>query len=156
MSITPEKKVDSPTTNGVKKGGAGSFTPSALDSIREALLERRENLLRQQANQLNALNSPEKHHIADLEEMTTDAADADSLCTLVDLSSSTIDQIDAALEKLSNGAYGACEVCEKSISGARLEFLPFAALCVDCQRAQEAGGASPRVADGDADADRDA
>lgn len=139
MSITPEKKADSATTNGTGNGTL-SFSPAALERVREALLERRGNLLRQQENQLNALNSPEKHHIADLEEMTSDSADADSICMLVDLSSSNIDQIDAALDKLANGSYGVCEDCNQSISAARLEFLPFAALCVDCQRVQEAAG----------------
>ena len=138
MSTRPEKKVDS--TSPTKRDGnhtSPGFTPAQLSSIRTALLERRGSLLRQQENQLNALTSPEKHHLADLEEMTTDAADADSLCTLVDLSSSNIDQIDAALEKLDNGSYGVCEVCEEKISPERLEFLPFAALCVNCQREQE-------------------
>lgn len=132
-----EKKVnsDSSTSQSIPKGP--DFAPEQLASIREALLQRRSSLLRQQENQLNALNSPEKHHIADLEEMGTDGADTDSLCALVDLSSSNIDQIDSALKKLDAGNYGICETCNEPIAVARLEFLPFAALCVDCQRKQE-------------------
>ena len=146
MSITPKKKADSPsaktqshspnvTANGAT---ARAFSPEDAQRIRSALLERRESLIQKQALQLDALSSPERHHIADLEEMTSDAADADDLPTLLNLNSSNLDQIDNALEKLEHGTYGTCERCEDPIPKARLEFLPFAALCVDCQRQQEA------------------
>lgn len=137
--MTREKKVtDSPESDSlqaVKKGHV--FTPKELVTIRAALLERRSSLVQQQQNQLNALNSPEKHHIADLEEMGTDGADTDQLCALVDLNSSNIDQIDSALKKLDAGNYGICETCQEPIASARLEFLPFAALCVGCQQKKE-------------------
>lgn len=137
MSRTPEKKVKPDTrTDEASRKGPG-FGPKQLASIRAALLERRSSLLEQQKNQLSALTSPEKHHIADLEEMGTDGTDTDSLCALVDLSSSNIDQIDSALAKLEAGNYGICEECEQPIAAARLEFLPFAALCVGCQQKKE-------------------
>ncbi len=137
MSKTPEKKVNSDSSGRKSSKLTRQFSPGELASIREALLTRRSSLLQQQENQLSALTSPEKHHIADLEEMGGDGSDTDSLCVLVDLNSSNIDQIDSALEKLTAGNYGACEVCKEPIPPARLEFLPFAALCVDCQRQQE-------------------
>ena len=135
MSKTPENKVNSNSSRSEKN--TIQFSPEELASIRDALLVQRSSLLRQQENQLNALTSPEKHHIADLEEMGSDGEDTDSLCTLVDLSSSNIDQIDGALEKLDGGSYGICEVCNKAIAPERLEFLPFAACCVACQRDRE-------------------
>ncbi len=113
------------------------FAPEQLSTIKASLLERRSSILQQQANQLNALHSPEKHHIADLEEMGTDGADTDQLCALVDLSSSNLDQIELALKKLDAGEYGICEACDQPIPIARLEFLPFAALCVQCQKKKE-------------------
>ena len=137
MSKTPERKVNSDSSGRKASKLARQFSPEELASIREALLTRRSSLLQQQENQLNALNSPEKHHIADLEEMGGDGSDTDSLCALVDLNSSNIDQIDSALENLRAGNYGICAVCKESIAPARLEFLPFASLCVDCQRQQE-------------------
>src|SRR3954451_287830 len=42
--------------------------------------------------------------------------------------------IDAALERLDSGAYGACMSCGLPIAPGRLEALPWAALCIDCQR----------------------
>lgn len=133
--MTPEKKVNSDSPDAQPKGPV--FGRKQLATIRASLLDRRSNLLRQQENQLNALNSPERHHIADLEEMGADGADTDQLCALVDLSSSNIDQIDSAIKKLDAGDYGICETCREPIPVARLEFLPFAALCVGCQQKKE-------------------
>ncbi len=42
-------------------------------------------------------------------------------------------QINEALVKLENGTYGRCERCGGSISAARLEALPYATLCIECQ-----------------------
>jgi DnaK suppressor protein len=43
-------------------------------------------------------------------------------------------QVEAALARLDAGTYGACPNCGRPIAPARLEALPWAALCIDCQR----------------------
>jgi len=45
----------------------------------------------------------------------------------------TIDEIDAALDRIAEGTYGACVLCGVDIPAERLEFRPFAAGCVGCQ-----------------------
>jgi RNA polymerase-binding transcription factor DksA len=45
----------------------------------------------------------------------------------------TIDEIDAALHRITEGTYGACVHCGIAIPTERLEFRPFAAGCVACQ-----------------------
>jgi RNA polymerase-binding protein DksA len=42
--------------------------------------------------------------------------------------------IRSALERLEAGTYGACTECGKPIDPERLEALPWAAHCIDCQR----------------------
>jgi|SRR4051812_8474913 len=46
----------------------------------------------------------------------------------------TIEEIDAALARLETGSYGRCVSCGTDIPVERLEFRPFAAGCVGCQR----------------------
>jgi DnaK suppressor protein len=48
-----------------------------------------------------------------------------------------LDQVNAALARLDAGTYGICENCGKEISPRRLEALPYARLCVDCQAKAE-------------------
>ena len=43
----------------------------------------------------------------------------------------------AALRKLDEGGFGECERCAEEISQKRLEALPFARYCIECQRAVE-------------------
>jgi DnaK suppressor protein len=45
--------------------------------------------------------------------------------------------IDEALTRLSEGTYGICAECGVEISEKRLEAVPFAKLCVECQSRQE-------------------
>jgi RNA polymerase-binding transcription factor DksA len=42
-------------------------------------------------------------------------------------------EAEAALERLADGTYGRCEDCWKPIAAARLELLPRARCCVQCQ-----------------------
>jgi DnaK suppressor protein len=51
-----------------------------------------------------------------------------------------IDEIDAALDKITAGTYGFCESCGSPVPKARLEALPHARLCVSCK----SGGLSAR------------
>ena len=43
-------------------------------------------------------------------------------------------QVEAALRRLDDGTYGACTTCGRPISAERLEAIPWAAHCIDCQR----------------------
>jgi DnaK suppressor protein len=47
--------------------------------------------------------------------------------------------VDAALARLDAGTYGACVRCGKQIPEGRLEALPWAAHCIDCQTAIDRG-----------------
>ncbi len=45
--------------------------------------------------------------------------------------------INLALEKIEQGAYGKCENCSRPISAKRLKALPFARLCIECRQQEE-------------------
>ncbi|HEY4687932.1 MAG TPA: TraR/DksA C4-type zinc finger protein [Anaerolineae bacterium] len=46
-------------------------------------------------------------------------------------------QVNAALKRFENGTYGLCVECNKQIDTARLKAIPYADLCMDCQRKRE-------------------
>ena len=52
--------------------------------------------------------------------------------------------IEKALELMRQGQYGACEICEEQIPLARLQALPYATLCIQCQREAEKSGNAQR------------
>lgn len=56
--------------------------------------------------------------------------------------------IEAALERIDNGSYGICEECGEEIDKKRLEVLPFARHCRDCQsEIEERSGRKENSAD---------
>ena len=48
-------------------------------------------------------------------------------------------QVEAALARLDDGTFGQCLRCGRQIVPARLEALPWAAHCIDCQTAIDRG-----------------
>ena len=49
-------------------------------------------------------------------------------------------QVEAALRRLDEGTFGACVRCGKPVGAERLEAIPWAAHCIDCQRIVGKGG----------------
>ncbi len=52
---------------------------------------------------------------------------------LRDRSIQQLELVDAALARLDSGTFGTCVRCGKPIAPARLEALPWAAHCIECQ-----------------------
>jgi DnaK suppressor protein len=48
--------------------------------------------------------------------------------------------VEAALARFEAGTYGTCTNCGRPIAGERLEAIPWAALCIECQRRVGRGG----------------
>lgn len=44
-----------------------------------------------------------------------------------------LDKIDDALKAIDEGSYGKCQTCGKEIAEERLDFLPYALNCINCQ-----------------------
>ncbi|MHC4548579.1 MAG: TraR/DksA family transcriptional regulator [Planctomycetota bacterium] len=45
--------------------------------------------------------------------------------------------VEDALKRIEDASYGQCEECGRKIAEARLEAIPYAARCIDCERARE-------------------
>jgi DnaK suppressor protein len=47
-----------------------------------------------------------------------------------------IADLEHALQKVENGTYGLCDICQKPIAAARLKAIPQASLCLACKASQ--------------------
>jgi len=56
---------------------------------------------------------------------------------LQDVDDKRLDQVEQALNRLESGTYGQCSNCGRPISLERLQVMPTAQLCIDCQEKQE-------------------
>jgi len=66
----------------------------------------------------------------DLAQAMSDRETTDILVHLLD---ENREQVERALERMHEGAYGVCEGCGNRIPAARLKFQPAATRCVECQ-----------------------
>jgi len=75
-------------------------------------------------------------HLADL---GTEAFELSQNLGLAEQASRTISEIDRALERIGQKTYGVCENCGRPISIARLEAIPYAPRCAECQTKVDRG-----------------
>lgn len=73
-------------------------------------------------------------HMAD---MSSDTAERELSMNIVSSEQAVLYQIDEALKRIDDGGYGACESCGKAITMSRLRAVPYASLCITCQRVKE-------------------
>jgi DnaK suppressor protein len=66
-------------------------------------------------------------------ELATEYANMDRNIALRGVEERTLEQVEAALARLEDGTYGICSDCGKSINPERMEALPHATLCIECQ-----------------------
>lgn len=66
-------------------------------------------------------------------DMGTEMFDKERYYALLDNEKSMLHQIDSALERIEQGVYGKCELCGKNIESDRLEFMPAALTCIECE-----------------------
>ena len=68
----------------------------------------------------------------DFAEQATQSENDDVLAALDDEAQHMVMQIDAALSRIDQGAYGICKDCSEPIPDNRLQAAPFVTMCISC------------------------
>ncbi len=79
----------------------------------------------------------EDEGVKDLADIASNDIDARILEAVSVKDQNRLLRIEAALARLENGRFGICANCGAKLSQARLEAIPYALLCVDCQSHSE-------------------
>ena len=103
-------------------------TDSTLATLRASLEEER-NQLRHQLEELDRDSGGLDENFADSGQV---GAQQGEQATLARSLHEQLDDVDLALRKMDQGAYGRCDNCGKEIQEARLEAIPAARHCIDC------------------------
>lgn len=103
-----------------------------LGRAREALIGERDRLLGELGE---AIEAPGQMTYGSQAAAASQVFDQQRALALRDRARAQLEQIEAALARIDDGTYGRCERCGADIAPDRLEALPWAALCIDCQRA---------------------
>ena len=115
----------------------------AIQNMKEILLKRRDALRKALAGDLSMLKELNEQTGGDEVDAALDAAQNELSSQLAEVESRELSQIEVALERMRSGNYGVCEGCNTNIPLARLQALPYATCCVECQREMEKTGEVP-------------
>lgn len=75
--------------------------------------------------------------VLDVGDLSTLDHDRDIDYGILNMLTQTLRDIDEALEQLDEGSYGICGECGEEIGEKRLQAIPFALNCLECQREKE-------------------
>jgi DnaK suppressor protein len=114
----------------------------ALQELRSILVRRRDALRSALAGDLSLLKELRSESPGDVIDAALDTAQDEISSQLAEVESRELAHIENALERMRTGHYGLCEVCTRKIPLARLDALPYATMCIDCQRDLERTGGS--------------
>ena len=116
--------------------------------MRQILIKRRDALRTALAGDLSLLKELRAQAAGDVVDAALDSAQDEISSQLAEVESRELASIENALMRMKEGQFGVCEGCNSPIPMARLHALPYATLCIECQREAERYGSS-----GSSDAD---
>lgn len=73
----------------------------------------------------------------DTADCASEITEQDLAVRLLGSATGTLEQIEAALQRMEDGSYGRCANCDVKIPAARLKAIPYASCCVACAARQE-------------------
>lgn len=110
-----------------------------LTKIRDLLEEQRTELLSMYHRDMEAGQGTPEEGGEDLVDRANLAYNREMVLALSNGERQRLQAIDDALSRLAVGSYGLCSACEEAIASARLEAVPWARFCVECQELEEKG-----------------
>jgi len=141
---TSARRPSSPTKAAVPKPTRSKTKVSEAEknaTMRKVLIQKREEIVKEAKVEISKYIKGETRQLVDtaLDNGDWSVVDLSEDISLQQLGRhrETLLKIDEALKKLAEGTYGICEECGEEISKQRLEVLPFAIYCRDCQEKRE-------------------
>jgi len=108
-----------------------------LASFKKRLLAKQRQLLDEVGRTAHYGKDQEDDSIKDLGDQAATAYTREFFFELGSGDRRMLRDVMSALQRIQDGSFGACERCGEPISEKRLEALPFARYCIDCQRLVE-------------------
>ena len=109
-----------------------------VEKMKEKLIEQKNTIL----GSLAAQNEDYKKIVeggesGDEVDVASDVVDGRLLESLGAQDSNRLQMINNALDRIKQGTYGRCLVCKEEIPNERLEAIPYAFMCINCQSRNE-------------------
>ncbi len=109
-----------------------------ISSMREVLHETKAGILKTLLHENEDFKAAvEDMGVKDLGDVASTDIDCRTLEVLGHQDKLRLNKVEAALVRLANDKYGICMKCNKKISKARLEAIPYAIFCIECKTKSE-------------------
>jgi DnaK suppressor protein len=113
---------------------AGEYTAQ-----RERLLQQKQEILSMYQQDLRAGQESADDGTDDIVDRANNAYNRELNFSLSDSERQLLFQVEDALRRIDEGAYGRCNNCGQPIALPRLQAIPWARFCIDCQELAEKG-----------------
>jgi DnaK suppressor protein len=110
-----------------------------LDAVRERLLVQRGEILAMYEHDVRAGQEASDEGTEDIVDRANNAYSRELMFALSDGERTTLLKIEEALVRIEAGSYGVCTNCGRAIGAGRLQAMPWARYCIDCQELAEKG-----------------
>ena len=130
------------TTIMVLKAAAMPAKPMKKDAgekVRKSLLFKRDELLHDLAKNREVSEETVDESAQDMADRATSAYTKEFAYSLSESDRKILILIEEALERLNAGIYGTCINCSQPVQEKRIEAVPWARHCLDCQELQDKG-----------------
>jgi len=110
-----------------------------LEKIRKRLLAKKDELLKDLAKNREVTDETVDESAQDMVDRATSAYTKEFAYSLSEADRRVLILIDQALERLDAATYGTCVHCGQPVQEKRIEAVPWARHCLDCQELQDKG-----------------
>ena len=130
-----EKSIDKPVEKPVDR----KAKKAPLDKYRDRLLAKREELLHDLQKNREVTDESVEDTAQDMVDRATSAYTREFAFSLSETDRKALLLIDQALIRIEAGTYGTCVHCSSPVQDKRLEAVPWARHCLECQELQDKG-----------------
>ena len=109
-------------------------------ALQKRLIERREEVLNLYEHDIRIGQQASNEGSEDIVDRANSAYNREFMFSLSVNERQFLEQIESALERIEGGSYGSCVHCGGEVGKARLEAVPWAGYCINCQEQVEQGG----------------
>jgi len=113
------------------------LTQEELEMFKTKLQERRVQIEKNLAGTTLELNGMRELELNDEGDFAAASAETMVDSAILEQQRKELAEIDLALDKIINGTYGICEMCEEAIGKDRLAVKNFARFCITCREINE-------------------
>lgn len=115
------------------------MNPEQIKKYKQQLLAQREQLVGQVNENQNQTFGIDRENLQDPVDAAVNDREQTILLSITESERDLLEQVDAALQRIELNAFGDCENCGKEIAQARLDAVPEARFCMNCQEKLESG-----------------